>query len=100
MSQITIPGPHHYEVKVDSVIIRNNFNETSIDDQFTIIIDRVAEPQDIDNHPVGPPVRLKSLYLKFGDIKNHSIPANQQLTVEQIFLMCMSYIQSRKGDEL
>lgn len=99
MAQVTFPGPHHYEIKVDSVIIRNNTSAPE-ENRFTIIIDRIAEPQDVNNNPVGAPVRLKSLYLNLNDIKNDVIPGNQNMTVEQVFLLCMSYIQSRKGDDL
>lgn len=99
MAQVTFLEPHHYEIKVDSVIIRNNTSAPE-ENRFTIIIDRVAEPQDVNNNLVGAPVRLKSLYLNLNDIKNDVIPGNQNITVEQVFLLCMSYIQSRKGDDL
>lgn len=97
MTQVTIPGPHHYEIKVDSVIIRNNLSAPE-EERFTVVIDRIAEPQDEQNNPVGPPIRLKSLYLSFQDIKNDQIPDFPQITVEQVFFLCMRYIQSKKGE--
>ncbi|MCS7317611.1 MAG: hypothetical protein NZZ41_04785 [Candidatus Dojkabacteria bacterium] len=101
---INIIPPHHYEVIVDSVIIRNNFinNMPDQENPFTIIIDRMLEPKDQNNNRIGNLIRINSLYLQFKDIKNDIISLNDNvsLSVEQIITLCSLYIQQKKYENI
>lgn len=104
MATITIPNvATQQEIRCDGLICRNNLDvsEDNPLQKYSIILDRMAEPQDATGKRIGDRVRLPSLSVPMTDLFTHDITINGvTMTGAQIMGFVNALIDDYKADGL
>lgn len=88
------------EVRADALICRNNLDAEGLD-KYTLVIDRVAEPQDATGAKVGERTRMPSVTLPLAQIVGEQYTVGGlTLTVPQILAFVNEVVDAHKGDGL
>jgi hypothetical protein len=102
MKTITIPAPAQYEVRCDAFIGKNNL-DAALDDvanKYSVILDRVAEPQDADGNRIGDRVRLPTLSLSVADLPDELTAGGITVSKMQFLLLINELVDMHKAQGL
>jgi hypothetical protein len=101
MADLRIPTfATQQEIRAYGMFARNNLDVDGLD-KYSLIIDRVAEPQDADGVKCGERARLPSVTLPLSAIVAESYTVGSiTLSVQEILAFVNEVVDAHKGDGL
>jgi hypothetical protein len=101
MKDIFITPPSKIEVRCDGFHALNNLSATDPMQKYSVIIDRVADPQDADGQRAGKITRLDPVRLSLADVWGEAVEVEGHTIPVPVLLAAINaFIDSHKGDNL